>query len=94
MKPTNKAKIIVDEISKEIVSKLTPLEIGKILYPEATPVKYPNIPEDIKKEHLTRYKEKELQDGQFFEILQGKYTFIMSQESHSIRNLEKSNSEN
>lgn len=86
MKPKNTVKNIVDKISKQIVSNLTPLEIGKTLYPDASPVEYSCIPDEIKKEHQTRYTEIELEDGQFFEVLPGKYTFIMSQKSHSVRN--------
>ena len=86
MKPKYTIKNVVDKISKQIVSNLTPLEIGKILYPDAFPVEYSCIPDEVKKEHQSRYTEKELGDGQFFEVLPGKYTFIMSQESYSVRN--------
>ena len=86
MKPKYTIKNVVDKISKQIVSNLTPLEIGKILYPDALPVEYSCIPDEVKKEHQTRYTEKELGDGQFFEVLPGKYTFIMSQKSYSVRN--------
>ena len=86
MRSKHTVKNVVDKISEEIVSNLTPLEIGKILYPDATPVEYSCIPDEVKKEHRTRYTEIEMENGQFFEVLQGKYTFIMSQKSHSIRN--------
>ena len=86
MRPKYTVKNIVDKISEEIVSNLTPLEIGKILYPSAIPVEYSCMPDEEKKEHRTRYTEEELENGQFFEVLPGKYTFIMSQKSHSVRN--------
>ena len=86
MRPKYTLKDLVDKISEEIVSNLTPLEIGKILYPDAIPIEYLCVPDEIKKEHLTRYTEKELKNGQFFEVLPGKYTFIMSQKSYSIHN--------
>ena len=86
MKPKYTVKNVADKLSEEIVSNLTPLEIGKILYPDAIPVEYTSMPDVVKKEHLTRYTETELKNGQFFEVLPGKYTFIMSQKSHSARN--------
>ena len=86
MRPKYSVKDVVDKISEEIVSNLTPLEIGKMLYPDAIPVEYSCVHDEVKKEHRTRYTEKELENGQFFEVLPGKYTFIMSQKSYSIRN--------
>ena len=59
MKPKYTVKDVVDKISEQIVSNLTPLEIGKILYPDAIPIEYLCVPDEIKKEHLTRYTEKE-----------------------------------
>ena len=86
MRPKYSVKDVVDKISEDIVSNLTPLEIGKMLYPDAIPVEYSCVPDEVKKEHRTRYTEEELENGQFFEVLPGKYTFIMSQKSHSVRN--------
>jgi hypothetical protein len=75
---------IVDEIARKIVGNMTPLEIGKTLYPDAIPEEYSNVPEEVKRDHLTRYTEEELHSGQFFQVLPGKYTFIMSHESYSL----------
>ena len=94
MKPANKLTNMVDGIAKEIVSKLTPREIGKTLYPDATPVEYSCIPEDVKEDHLTRYSEAELQNGHFFEALPGKYVFIMRQKSYSSRQNRKNPGQN
>ena len=80
-KPTDIAYIM----AQEFVSGLTPLEIGKLIHPDAEPIKFKSVPREVIEDHLTRYSKSELKRGQFFRVCD-KYTFFMDHESYKRRN--------
>ena len=65
---------------------MSPLELGKIIYPEAEPVDLASVPEPIIADYATRYTERELQAGQFFRI-RDTYKFFMDHEAKKARSL-------
>ena len=74
----------IDEIASELVSQMSPLEIGFLRYPFAIPVKLKLIPDNVLKDHLSRYTKAELKRGQFFQV-GDKYTFFMDHKAKAIR---------
>ena len=74
-----------DIMAQEFVSRLTPLEIGKLIHPDAEPIKFRNAPKEVIEDHLTRYSKSELKRGQFFRV-RDKYTFFMDHKSYKKRN--------
>ena len=80
-----KLKREFDRMARMIVRQMTPLEIGKRLYPSAIPVARNAVPKAVVKDHLNRYTKGELKEGQFFEVLPGKYTFIMGHKAYRRR---------
>ncbi|MFC1491938.1 hypothetical protein ACFLQ0_05065 [Nitrospinota bacterium] len=80
-KPTD----IADIMAQEIVSGLTPLEIGKLIHPDAESIKFKYVPREVIEDHLNRYSKSELKRGQFFRV-RDKYTFFMDHESYKRRN--------
>lgn len=71
--------------AQEIVARMTPLEIGLSVYPMARPVPLRPVPEAVVRDHLDRYTYAELENGQFLEVLAGKYTFFMDHEARKRR---------
>ena len=76
---------VIDSFAQDIVRRMPPLQRGKLLYPHARPVAFKDLPHSILSDHLSRYTSEELQDGQFFEVLPGKFTFIMGNEAYERR---------
>ena len=74
----------IDEMAKEVVSRMSPLEIGLLRYPYSEPVKLKHVPADVVDDHLTRYTKAELKRGQFFRI-GDQYTFFMDQKAKAKR---------
>ena len=72
---------MIDENAQQIIQGMTPLEIGLLRYPNATPREFGEVPADVIADHLKRYKMRELKEGQFLEVLPGKYTFFMGHET-------------
>lgn len=70
---------MIDEAARRITTGMTPLQLGLLLYPDATPKDLAELPEAIVTDHLTRYTRNDLETGQFLEVLPGRYTFIMSE---------------
>jgi hypothetical protein len=81
----NKNELYIDEhveaAVREIVARMTPLEIGLSVYPAATLVPLRSVPEAVVRDHLGRYTYAELENGQFLEVLPGKYKFFMDHEA-------------
>lgn len=75
---------VIDQLAHAIVRHLNPMEIGRLLHPDAEPVKLKWVPADVIADHLTRYSKGELQQGQFFRI-RSRYTFIMDQAAYDKR---------
>ncbi len=71
--------------AQKIVARMTPLEIGLSVYPTAKPVPLRSVPEAVVRDHLSRYTYDELENGQFLEVLPGKYTFFMDHEARKRR---------
>ena len=80
---------IIDSFAQDILRRMSPLQRGKLLYPHARPVAVKDLPQNILSDHLNRYTSEELRDGQFFEVLPEKFTFIMGNEAYDRRNLLK-----
>jgi hypothetical protein len=74
----------IDTLAHVIVSKMSPLELGKMIYPDAEPIDLARVPEPVIADHATRYTEKELKAGQFFRIGE-KYIFFMDHETKKAR---------
>jgi hypothetical protein len=74
----------VDLLAHAIVSCMSPLEIGKMIYPDGEALSFSDVPEQVLTEHATRYSRKELKAGQFFKV-RGKYIFIMDHEAKKAR---------
>lgn len=86
--PTRRSPTVeetIDTLAHAIVAKMSPLELGQMLYPDAEPVDLASIPQPIIADHATRYTEKELKAGQFFRV-GDKYTFVMGHEAKKARN--------
>ena len=71
--------------AQEIVTRMMPLEIGLSVYPTARPVPLRSVPEAVVRDHLGRYTYAELENGQFLEVIPGKYTYFMHHEAHRRR---------
>jgi hypothetical protein len=71
--------------AREIVTRMTPLEIGLAVYPTGRPVPLRSVPEAVVRDHLGRYTYAELENGQFLEVLPGKFTFFMDHEARKRR---------
>ena len=71
----------IDEAGRRIVQGMTPLEIGRLHYPDAVPRELGEVPPSVVVSHLDRYTMRDLAEGQFLEVLPGKYTFIMGHET-------------
>jgi hypothetical protein len=75
---------LVDAVAQKIVEKMSPLEMGKLIYPGGIPVPLKKVPESVILEHLSRYTKKELKRGQFFRI-GTKFTFFMDRKAKEKR---------
>ena len=75
---------IVDDVARDIVSQMSPLEIGLTVYPHATPVKLRHVPVGVMDDHLTRYTKAELKRGQFFRV-GNRFTFFMDHNAKAKR---------
>ena len=84
-RPEVETDLVTDTIAQEIVSPMTPLEKGLLIYPNAVPIQLKSVPFEVLKDHLRRYTKSELEDGQFFEVLLGKYTFFMDEKAYRLR---------
>lgn len=79
----------IDRLAHDAVQKMTPRDMGLMLYPNAVPISLSQVPADVVAEHRIRYTQEDLETGQFLEVLPGKYTFIMSHETKRRRSREK-----
>ncbi len=87
-RPTSRSSTVeetIDTLAHAIVAKMSPLEIGQMIYPDAEPVDLASVPQPVIADHTTRYTEKELKAGQFFRV-GDKYTFFMDYEAKKARN--------
>ena len=84
-RPKVETDLVTDTIAHEIVSTMTPLEKGLIIYPKAVPIQMKSVPFEVLEDHLKRYTKSELENGQFFEVLPGKYTFVMDEKAYRLR---------
>ena len=75
---------IVDDVARNVVAQMSPLEIGLIVHPHATPVKLKHVPVGVMNDHLTRYTKAELKRGQFFRV-GDRFTFFMDHKTKSKR---------
>jgi hypothetical protein len=75
---------IVDDVARNVVNQMSPLEIGLMVHPHATPVKLKHVPVGVMKDHLTRYTKAELKRGQFFRVGE-RFTFFMDHKAKSKR---------
>ena len=71
----------IDRVATEAVRRMTPRDLGLMLYPDATPIPLSEVPKNVVAEHRDRYTQEDLETGQFLEVLPGKYIFIMSHET-------------
>ena len=69
---------MIDEAADEIARRMTPLQKGLTLYPDAEPRTLDEVPRAVIDDHLDRYTRQDLEEGQFLEVSPGKYTFIMA----------------
>jgi hypothetical protein len=67
---------MVDVLGNTMVRQMTPLEIGRMLYPTAIVVELKHVPTAIIADHRSRYSKVEIKKGQFFKMGE-RYTFIM-----------------
>ena len=72
---------MIDGVAHSIVRGMTPLEIGRMRYPDATPREIGEMPPAVVADHLNRYTMRDLIVGQFLEVLPGKFTFTMGHET-------------
>jgi len=79
---------IVDDVARNVVTQMSPLEIGLMVHPHATPVKLKHVPVGVMNDHLTRYTKAELKRGQFFRVGE-RFTFFMDHKARSKRNSAK-----
>ncbi len=79
---------LVDGSAQKIVEKMSPLEMGKLIYPGAIPVPFKKVPESVILDHLSRYTKQELKRGQFFRI-GTKFTFFMDRKAYEKRQQNK-----
>jgi len=73
--------LMIDGGAHLVVQGMLPLEIGRLKYPDAAPKEVGEVPPAVVADHLTRYTMRDLIQGQFLEVLPGKYTFIMGHET-------------
>lgn len=76
---------IIDDVARDIVSNQSPLEMGLMVYPHATPIKLKHVPMEVMNDHLTRYTKTELKRGQFFRV-GDRFTFFMDHKARAKRN--------
>ena len=83
---------IYDEAAKRTVECLTPLEIGKTLYPGCQGVALDEVPLKIIEDHRERYTDDDLRQGQFIVATGSRehYIFIMSHETKRRKEKEES----
>jgi len=79
---------IVDDVARDVISQMSPLEIGLMVHPHATPVRLKHVPVEVMNDHLTRYTKAELKRGQFFRV-GDRFTFFMDHKAKSKRNSAK-----
>jgi len=84
LKPDSGLSDVVDLMAHNIVSLMSPLQIGKMIHPDGEPVALCDVPETIINDHATRYSQKELEVGQFFNV-RGKFAFIMDHKAKKAR---------
>ena len=78
----------IDEMARGLVEGMSPLQIGLMRYPNAIPRELDDVPPEVVRDHLNRYTMKDLSEGQFLEVLPGKYTFIVGQDTKKRKDLE------
>ena len=86
--PIHRSSVVeesIDTLAHAIVANMSPLELGKMIYPDAEPLDLVDVPQAIIADHTTRYTEKELKAGQFFRV-GDKYTFFMDHDAKKARN--------
>ena len=82
-KNTNLLKQVNTEAQK-IVENMSPLEMGRLIYPDGIPVPLKKVPESVIVDHLSRYSKQELKRGQFFQI-GTQFTFFMDRKAYQKR---------
>lgn len=87
--PDAATEAMVDRLAHKAVANMTPREFGLMLYPGSTPISLSRVPTDVVADHRNRYTQKDLETGQFLEVLAGNYVFIMSHETKRRRSGEE-----
>ena len=78
----------IDEAAHTMIRTMSPLQIGLMRYPNATPRQVQQVPPEVVSDHLNRYTMQDLLQGQFLEVLPGKYMFIMGHDTKKRKDLE------
>ena len=81
----------IDRLAHETVQSMSPRDRGLMLYPNAEPAPLFQVPTHVVADHLNRYTQSDLENGQFLEVLPGKFTFIMSDETKKRKGSEQEN---
>lgn len=75
---------LIDEEAYSQIEKMSPIQIGKLVYPDGVALSFAKVPKEIVTEHLQRYTKKELKRGQFFRV-GDKFTFFMDKIAYEKR---------
>ena len=75
---------VVDLMAHNVISGMSSLQIGKMLYPDGEAVALCDVPETIVNDHETRYTQNELEAGQLLNVC-GKFVFIMDHKAKKAR---------
>ena len=66
----------VDEMAKEFLETLTPLEMGFLMHDDPQPVSLQELDSDTQRKYRSKYGTKNLRRGQFFRLKSGSITFF------------------
>lgn len=67
---------VVDEIAKEFLETLTPMEMGFLMHDDPQPVSLQELDSDTQQKYRSKYGTKNLKRGQFFRLKSGSVTFF------------------
>ena len=70
---------VVDEIAKEFLETLTPMEMGFLMHDDPQPVSLQELDSDTQQKYRSKYGTKNLKRGQFFRLKSGSVTFFSHQ---------------
>ena len=67
---------VVDEMAKEFLETLTPMEMGFLMHDDPQPVFLQELDSDTQRKYRSKYGTKNLRRGQFFRLKSGSITFF------------------